>query len=422
VDDDANLTGNSDLNQVSIAPVFILETTGSLDGLTIRFNPSYVYDQESKEHNLNHDFSLDAYRNCTRKLRVDFNENYIYSNDPQLLPAQNSGDYNPGRRSYWTNDLGIGVAYAYNTASSFESGYTYQMLRNDDTGIGGYENYNRHSADISLQHRINRTWNFGLSANYTKGLFDQPDHEEDAPADISDDLSEYQGEIQVNWVQSRHNAPFISYEYIGTDYDDVSRLDSTIHNFTLGTEYQYSRHIIFTIGGGPSLEKTDSFEGNWNYNAHGGIDYVIAEHTSMALSGEKGFNQNNFSVNSRDQGLTKFWEWQLNLNHSITPNLIVTAFSSYRYEQQDDITYDLPDNPTNDETISASDWENFREENMYNRKIYVAGGTLGYAFLRWYRAELQYSYRRQNSELINDSYDEHRLFLTISFQKELLRW
>ncbi|MCI5212258.1 MAG: hypothetical protein D3910_26530, partial [Candidatus Electrothrix sp. ATG2] len=62
------------------------------------------------------------------------------------------------------------------------------------------------------------------------------------------------------------------------------------------------------------------------------------------------------------------------------------------------------------------------EENIFNRKIYEGGCSLGYNFLRWYSMALNYTYSKQDAELLKERYDEHRVYLTFSVKKELLRW
>lgn len=430
--------------QLSIGPLFIFETTSSTDGLTISFNPSFVYNIDDSESDVDHNFSLSAYRDFTSQFRIELSDGYVYTDDPELLNAETSSDYNRGRRRYWTNDFNINSTYTYAPESSFGAGYTYRILRNEDTGPGGYEDYDRHIADLSLQHRINGEWNFSVFTNYTRGLFDPPEPEtvdiigegveEISPGitdninldDLSNDLSEYRIGGTVNWIFSSRKTFLVSYDFSASNYDAILRNDSNLHNLTLGAQYQHSRQLLFELGAGPSYEKTDTFDGNWDYNGHFNLDYELAEYSSIGAGVEKGYEQENFSANNnllgRDRGLTDFWNFNVDFSHTLTTDLTATLFGSYRYEKQENILYGFVNTIEADAGLDATDRETFREESIFTRKIYRAGGSLSYTFLQWYTAALRYTYRNQDSEIINDSYDEHRVFLTLSFQKELFRW
>lgn len=432
------------LQQMSIAPLFIFETTSTTDGLTISLNPSFVYEIEESSTDIDHNFSLSAYRDFTNRLRVELSENYIYSDDPELFEAETSSDYNRGRRRYWTNDFNINSTYAYAPESSFGAGYTYRILRNDDTGPGGYEDYDRHIVDLSLQHQINAAWNFSLFTNYTRGLFDPPDTalverteeglETIAPGitddidteDLSNDLSEYEIGGTVNWIFSSRKTFLVSYDFSVSDYDAILRNDTNLHNLTLGAEYQHTRRLSFELGGGPSYEKTDTFDANWDYNAHFNLSYDLAERSNIAVGVEKGYDQENFSANNnllgRDRGLTDYWDFNLDISHALTTELTATLFGTYRDEKQENIVHGFVNTLEADGDLASTDRETFREESIFTRKIYEAGGSLDYTFLQWYTAAIRYTYRNQDSEIVNDSYDEHRVFLTLSFQKELFRW
>lgn len=439
------LSGQDNLTQqLSIGPLFIFETTSSTDGLSVSFNPSFVYDLEGSQSDVNQNFSLTAYRDFTRRLRIELNDNFIYSDDPQLIRDERSTDFNRGRRRYWTNDLNTNTTYTYNTESSIGAGYTYKILRNDDTGPGGYEDYDRHIADLSLQHRINSRWNFSLFTGYTRGLFDPPEPErvertetileEISPGitanvnteQLSNDLSEYEIGSTVNWLHSSRKTFFLSYNFSTTNYEAVLRYNTNLHDLTLGAQYQHTRRLSFNLGAGPSYEKTETFDPNWGYNGHFNLSYDIAERTSFSAGVETGCDQENFSANNntlnRDQGLTEFWNYNIDLSHDITNDLVATLFASYRNENQENILNGFVNTLETEGNIASIDRETFRDKSIFSRKTYETGGSVAYTFLQWYTASLRYTYRTQDSEFLNDSYDEHRVYLTLSFEKELLRW
>ncbi len=438
-------TQDSYLKNLFIGPLFIFKSSSSIDEININYSPRYTYDFETSSSDYKYtDFSLSAYRDFSKKLRLNLSDNFAYSNDPDNIETENSSNYNRGRRVYYTNTFSASSSYAYDTGSSLGGGYTYDIIRNEDTGPGGYEDYDKHIADINIQHRFNAIWNAGATASYTRGLFDPPDPllvdtvatglEEISNGitsnintdDLSNDLTEYRFSASLGWTIAPTKTVNASYDFSATDYDALLRFDTNLHNLTLGAQYKHSSRLNFGFGGGPSYEKTDTFDPNWGYNAHLDLDYNLSKHSSFSASVTKGYDQENFSANNndlgRDEGLTAYWNYSLNYTQQLLKPLSLNLFISYRDERQENLVHGLIAQAENDTAILETDRETFREDSVFDRDIYTAGGGLTYSFMQYWTSSLKYSYRKQDSESINDSYDEHRIYLTLSVQKELFRW
>ena len=56
------------------------------------------------------------------------------------------------------------------------------------------------------------------------------------------------------------------------------------------------------------------------------------------------------------------------------------------------------------------------------KKRTTLGGGLQYSFWESYAASLQYTFVHQESETAIDEYDEHRLMLMLSYNKDFFRW
>ncbi len=444
--DDKTVVGsaNSRSKKLSVGPILILESSSSIDRLTINYRPDYTCDLEGSTSDTDHNLSVSGYRKLSKELRFDLSEKFIYSDDPDLVTDANSSDYNKGRKRYWTNNFNLKSTYTYNTESFLGGGYTYRILRNDDTGIGGYEDYDKHTANFFLTHQFNSSWNIDSSFSYTLGLFDPPDQEvvdtieagletvaEGSTAvidsdNLSNDLSEYRANAIVNWFFTSAGTLQIKYSFSASNYDAILRNDSILHNFSLGAQYQHSKRLSFNIGGGPSYEKTDTYDANWNYNAYFTFKYSISKRTSFSASAEKGYEQNNFSTNNnqygRDQGLTEFTDWKLDFSHKLLKNLDLTLYTSYRNERQENIVHGIVTVINEETDLRETDREDQRELTIFERDIYRAGASFKYSFMQYWKAALHYNFRRQNSERINDSYDENRAYVTLSVQNEIFRW
>lgn len=435
---------NRYLKKLSIGPLFILETSSSIDQLTLSYSPNFTYDFERSSSKADQKLSLTGYRDFSRNFSVSLRESLIFSDDPDLISTENSSDFNRARRRYWTSDFSINPSYSYATESSLAAGYANRILRNDDTGPGGYEDYDRHVLDLSLQHRIANSLNGTVTTSYTRGIFDPPEQllpdavaselevlsaelaDGSTTQNLSGDLSEYRGNATLNWIFSPRKTFQVSYGFLGTTYDAILRNNSVIHNITLGAQYQYSPRLSLSLGGGPSYEKTKTFDRTLGYNANADLNYALSKRATVTAKMTAGYDQQNFSSNisalGRDQGLTKYMEWKLGLSRKIIKNLQGNLFASYRTEDQESIINGVVNDINNGTDLLRADRETFRDATMFTRKIYLAGGSLRYSFMKWWSTAVSYSYRKQDSARSNDSYDEHRLYLTLSVQKEILRW
>ena len=179
--------------------------------------------------------------------------------------------------------------------------------------------------------------------------------------------------------------------------------------------------MSFGLDGGPSYEQTDGFDSRWGYNAHLGFNYDIDRNSLLTAGITKGYDEQNFSFDNnslvRSQGFTAFWDLKMSLVRELDTGLTGTAFFLYRDEHQEKPLDSIAGTPD-----ASIDKEALRQESIFNRKIYEGGCSFGYKFLRWYSVALQYTYSKQDSELIDDRYDEHRIYLTFSIRKEILRW
>ena len=125
---------------------------------------------------------------------------------------------------------------------------------------------------------------------------------------------------------------------------------------------------------------------------------------------------------SGDRGLVDFWDARLAGNYNLTQNLALRAELGYLFEDRSDLAVAAGRLIATGETVGGVGEEGIAELEQYERDRYRAGLGASYTFLRNFTASVDYFYLKQETDRLNDNYDDHRILLTISWAKELFRW
>lgn len=405
-DNDGGAINNDDkYSRFRISPLIELESLSARDEIRLSYSPSFHHDFDSSESDVDHSLSAAFNRSLSENWRLLLSDNYRLADQAEEDTSIEPGtglqiSDSEGRRRYWTNDFSLSSEYTYLADSLFSLGYSYGVYRDLDNGaVAGSEDYDRHTLSTSVGHRFNPRWKLTVAGDVVRGLYDEAD------LALDDDRTEYRASTTLESNLIDHHPLSLGYSFFSTVYDDSGQDDSYIHNVSFGWQWAISSDYSVNLSAGPSYAKTEGEEGRWGYNANFGLNRQI-EHGSLALGVTHGFDQQNFTGTDED-GLQEYWQARANFSYQLLEPLSMGLFSSYRYEDQDTIVA-LPAGGTDVEAI--------------NTKTFAAGGNLSYRFLRWYTVALSYNYSQQDSEEIGDSYDDHRVALTLSYRKDLFRW
>jgi len=451
-------------NRLRVAPLIIVNSSSARDELSFRYSPGFYYDTETSDHDIDHNLNAAYKYSLTRHWQLKLTERYLLtdknivdSNETESstttesqTTAENAEPLadNNGRRRYWTNDLGFVSEHTYLEDSLFSFGYTFGVLENIDTAPEStYENYDRHSAQVSLGHRFDSIWKLTASGNYVRGLYDTPAEEEETDsedASTNKDLSEYRALTSLESRLIEHNPLSLAYSFAAIDYDADDQATVALHDVTGGWQWEISKEFTVNLGAGPSFQKTEGQSGNWGYNANAKVRYAL-ERGALELSANRGYAIENFT-GTDENGLREFWQSRLGFDYTILENLSFKLFTTYRNEDREEITerrlaqtevqteaQTEPQTQTQSDTSTVTEAEAatetppeeqeiITETAVFNRQQYGAGTSLGYKFGQWYSMNLSYNYLQQDSEQVDDSYDEHRLILSLSVEKDLLNW
>lgn len=422
-DNSGSSSDDDDYSRFRVSPFVTITSETTRHTANFTYAPSYWYDFDESEDDLDHRLSLEYQRLLTQHwsfsladdLRisdeynsysptVDSKTGEITSEGPGAETSGNTLRDERGRRRYTNNALSLGTAYTYYEDSSIALDYGYQLLRNDSSYSGdNYQDYDRHDISTTLAHRINTRWKTTGSLGLVEGLYDSVENDSSnlIPAD-SDDVTEYRASLLAEYRWSQLHTLSGYYGYDQSDYESDLRDDSEIHTITFGWGWQPSERFNLNVGGGPTYTKRDGDDGTWGTNANFSMRYLL-EKGSFAMNASHGTRIDNFS-GTDERGDTKFWRAQLDYQRSLTELLGMNVYAGYVKEDRDETT----STTAGLQTISSD--------------IYSVGGGLSYRFLENYSARLAYGFVSSSSDDDNDDYDDHLITFSVSYENEFLQW
>ena len=428
-------------NRLRLTPLVTLLSESSRDVLSLRYSPSLRYDDESSDHDVDHDLNATYTYSLTKDWKLLLGENYVFtdqnisnqtSQDVSNQTSQSSGggelSDNQGRRKYWKNDLSLSSVYHYWEDSSVTMGYALGHLTHTDVlATSSYEDYVRHTVSLGGIHRLSSTWRLSADGSYSRGLFEQTENSGAAAqtgangvAEDDNDLSEYRASTQLESSHFEHQLLTLRYGFTGVEYDDANLNATSLHDLTAGWQWQLAKDTSFYLGAGPSYNKVEEQEGNWGYNATARLRYTL-ERSTFEASLAHGYDVQNFT-GTNERGLREYWQSRLDFSHQVIEDVSLKLFTFYRDEDQDEVSAQQA--AATGGVTGAGEVEqaiNY-ETTTFNRERLGLGTSIDYKFAHWYALGLSYNYLMQDSEKENDSYDEHRFVVSLSMEMDVFNW
>jgi len=406
-------SGDSDKQSFGLTPSLQYVSLSPRDRFEVSLAPTVKYDLEDSETDLDGLLTLAAERSLTSKwsiegtntlLRTDYYNNSTAGEfaEPQVQEdptpdPQLSADL--GRTRYLQNTFDVATDYRYRPDSQLHFGFNWIVLRYDDTQLVN-EDYDRYSLELGNEHRYTSRWKTSANVSYVVG-----DYEADSLENFSNDLQEYHLLLNVENNSIDRHPLTLSYNYLGTEYDSELLPDSEAHSLRLNWRYDISPLLYTNVGLGPSYQETDGQDGNWGTNGIAEIHYTQMHSTYSAVV-ENGYQTNNFS-GTGERGIVEFWDVGLNYTQALSRYLTWDARLGYHHEDRDTAVVVLEDG----ETLDGN------QEDQY-----IAGVGLSYIFLKDYSLRCGYTFITQDSDMQGSDYDDHRILVSLSWNRELKRW
>ncbi|TKB24940.1 hypothetical protein FCL47_17005 [Desulfopila sp. IMCC35006] len=418
---------SDDYRRIVLTPMMQFTSLSERDSLEMKVNPGIRYDLIDSGTDWDANLNLAAKRFMTKSWQLGITNNFLRSdyqntetgilsdpaNPPQVVaPPSTEPQLSPNRYRtlYWLNTLNLFSENFYRENSSIRLGLGYDVLRNDDSIASGDQDYDRYTASVRNEHRYNPRWRSTLDMQFVRGIYKAI--ESNVTTGLtgygqSGDLDEYHLLLGLDNDSIVHNPLSLTYNYIGTVYDETSSNDTDVHQARLTWRRDFSPRMYTRLGAGPSYEKTEGTDANWSSNGIAEVNYSL-EHGFVNFLVEKKYDTDNFS-GSNENGVVDSWNSSLSGSYQLQKDLTLSGVLAYTYEDRQ-------------QPVISQSSGGVPQLEKYHKDIYVAGTVLKYGFWQFYNASIAYTYTKENSEVVGDDYDDHRILLTLSWEKELFHW
>jgi hypothetical protein len=363
----------------ALSPSFNLNITDRFNNLSIFYSPTYASYLRFPENNtLRHNASVDGLRQITRATRLEFRDGFLYTEDP--IDDTGDSDYETdttvrqGRNPYTTNTAALGVINQFGPEDSVALEYEYHLLKNDDPTIEDNDYY-RPGVTMNYWLVPNR---YGTESeiSYTKWHFDE-----------SEDYNNILGRLRLIRRLNPHFEVYAEYTQELTDYEADGE-DYKVYSPLVG--FMWDEYINYSLSA--------SFGYFFRKNDHNGSDsgpvgtiesrYTWEQGTSVLISGAAGYDR--ASGGAEDLGFNPYYEVAATVAYPLSRHLQSNLFAGYRWNIYTDET------PDRDDTL----WR--------------TGAGLVYQVLPWMIVEMNYMFRKLNSNVDTEDYVENRAEITVT--------
>ncbi len=372
--DNLNLTAdNEECDYITtLSPGIDVSITGHLNTLSLSYTPSYAsYLQFPENNTLRHNALIDISRQITRTTQLEFSNSYLYTEDPI---SDIDTTYRQGRNPYTTNTAALSVNNQFGLEDSIALGYEYYSLNNTDATI---EDNDYHHPSVTMNYwPVANRYGTESEVGYTKRHFDD-----------SEDYNDIHCRLRLLRRFGPHFDVYAEYTQELTDY--VSE----------GEDYKvYSPLIGFVWDESINYSLSASFGYFFRENDHSGSDsgplgtiesrYTWEQGTSISISGVAGYDR--ASGGAENLGFNPFYDVSGIIAYPLSSRFQSNLFAGYRWNIYTD---EIPDR---DDTI----WR--------------TGAGLTYQVLPWMIVEMNYIFRKFDSNIDTEDYVENRAEFTVT--------
>ena len=423
-DETVQPASDDDYARAILTPAAKVKNEGQRSSYTAEYHPTIMYDDNGDDQ-INQAFSLSANWVMTSRWQLSLANTYVETDTSTATVGQASGNTaatsqsqitsTAGRHQYATNQAKAEAKYMYWEDSLVKFGYILDTLRNKDDA-DTYQDYDKHDIFAGISHRFSSDYRMSMNADYIIGKYGdqavQTTTEEGILPTVaggaSDDIHEEHIDTVLESLQIPHMPLSMQYTLAAYQFDSELKNNAEIHKMLLGWAWEPNRNLKIFLGAGPIYEHIQNGDDYWDYATRASLDHT-GEKSTLNLSAEHGREIRNFTATA-DNGLTEYWLTNAQYSYKLLGNLSAFLAGGYRYDKEDNTGLVVANAAETVQGLATT------------KKRTTLGGGLQYSFWESYAASLQYTFVHQESETAIDEYDEHRLMLMLSYNKDFFRW
>ncbi|MDH3347108.1 MAG: outer membrane beta-barrel protein [Desulfobulbaceae bacterium] len=368
----------------AVSPTFKITSRDPVDVLDFSYAPSVVYSHLTEQKRLDHHLAVKFDKALGKRLAATFSDSYVKAEDPSSNEENADGialSDSRGRNRYWANNCDAGLQYEYGRESFINLSYQHRIL--DNTGVD-QEDFVKNTPAFSVFHRFSPQWQTRLDYAFTDGNFDQ-----------TDDLRQNSGDLFLYYSQTPTAKFFGHYGYAETNYDGLQN-DYTKQSVSLGWIRQQSSTLDFSLEGGGVFLNRDNQSGKDELFYALSLNQKI-ERGVVRFSAKGGVDEQQFN-GAADEGVSRYWSLNAAASRELRKDIRAAAKCLYREDRY------------------------LGQSSEQEKRKFQAEASLSHSFWRWYMISVKYIYTRQSAEIITDRYNDNRLFLEFSFNKDFFSW
>ena len=355
-----------------VSPGFDAALSGRKAALEISYNPTYTAINPYPEYNLwGHEGSLNAWVEIARGARIELNESYSKSSDPV---SETDTTVRHGRSPHAANSAKLALINEFGPEDKFELRYEHQSLENDDPTV---EDSARHNPGALF------TWWFSparyaieIEGSGTISDFDRRENFEALDA-----------RMRLTKRFGRHVDAYLEYSHSATDFLEDG-MDYHVYNPTAGIIWKMDADTEFSVGFGYFYR--DEENGDSDDGIAGSVEMRRdwTERGSLTLKGDMGYDRAYFGA--ENLGFNPYSEVSGSITQQLGRRITGSVTAGFRNTKYIDEEPDREDTRTR------------------------AGGSLTFQALPWMVFQIDYEYRRLDSSVDRNDYEENRGTFTIS--------
>ena len=381
---------------------FTAELLGKTSGVSLSFDPGYVFYQEFTDRNTwRIPADLRAWTDLTRATRLEFSNNFLRTEDPVAQDritaeegqVEETGDttVRRGREPYYRNRARVNISHQFGREDRVYAGFLYGLLRNDDDQI---EDNDEYRPSVGLDYWFSRKFGSQFFGEYTRGEYDQQSGFVGVP---SSEFDNWLGTLRFLGRMTRHFSLFFQYDQVYRNFTSGIDNDYVVYAPSAGFTYDITEDMYLRLGLGYYWQDIENEKNNNDPFLNGEISKTWDfKRGSINLTGLSGLTQNDFGA--QNIGFQQFVTIQGTANYNFTRQIVGDIGAYYRYSHT----------PAREDEVDEDDLDTNR---------YTANVGIGYLPTRWMNIRLGYEFNNYDTNA-DDDYTEHRALLTITLQPD----